>query len=50
MDLVWPHTPAISVNDWTPKETYSGVPNQMHMPLAQDHIQMIKTGGRDCYL
>ena len=50
MDLSWPAPPSCSVNEGTPTETYLGRPQKMHLPSAQEMVDLIKQAGTGCYL
>ena len=38
MDLSWPHTPVVSVNGYTPKDTYLGELKIMYLPSVKDFL------------
>jgi hypothetical protein len=46
MDLSWPPPPGVSVNGFTPKDTYLGIPYKMHLPGAEDFMELIRKAGR----
>ena len=50
LDLSWPAPPVCSVNGGTPTETYLGRPKKMHLPSAQDMVDLIKEAGTGCFL
>ena len=46
MDLSWSHPPAVSVNGFTPKDTYQGDQKKMHLPSVRDVVQLIQETGK----
>ena len=50
MDLSWPLPPAASINGVTPKDTYLGMPQKMHLASTQDLAQLIHQARKGAHL
>ena len=50
MDLSWPLLLGVSVNGFTPKESFLGIHKKMHLPSASNFCDLIKKAGRGCQL
>ena len=49
MDLSWPHPLTISINGFTPRESYLGQLKKMHLPSVSDLMGIIRGAGHGCY-